>query len=514
MRIKIPQIGKNLSWSWLSFLLNAVNAFFLTPFMIHALGNATFGVWVLIGSLLGYYSVLNLGFDTAVIRHVAKHIGEKDGQAAADVMSSARAYFRGIGLLVFGLSALAAALFAFADPVFRFFSLKPEIRAEFSIALLVLGSTTAIALYLRIWDCALKALERYDLPAMISMGCLILRTGCILLFMKSSLLSLALIFGAFSLLASLSVRTAGVRALRACALPDGHFCRARFRRIGRFGLFAFFTSVADQFRNNTDPIVIARFMQMAQVTHYNISFTLIRYFRLIAGQFGSPFLPLFSRLHGRNQGDELKQLFLIASKIQAFLTMIIAGAILGCGKDFIRFWVGAELGLEHLPVCAQLLSILLIPMMLDVMQSLSNTLLYSLNRHPFFSYQTTAEGCANLVLSILLAPRYGLIGVAWGTAIPMLITKLLIQPWYVCRAAQIAHGAYLRDCVLIPVAGALVLGCGLRALLLAVPPQNMLILLATGGMLTALFAALSGWALLRKNDRAYLIKAFHDRSQT
>lgn len=512
MVLKIPQIGKNLSWAWLSFLLNAIAAFFITPFMIRTLGNATFGIWVLLGSVLGYYSVLNLGFDTAVIRHVAKHIGEKNEQAAADVLSSAQTYFRTIGLLVLSLSALATALFAFADPVFHFFSIPPEIRTDFSIALLLLGSTTALSFYMRIWDCVLKAYERYDLPSIVSVAILIFRTGCLLLFMKSSLLSLAIIFASFSLLNSGAIWAAGVSTLRAQGLPRGHFCRDQFRRIGRFGLFAFFTSVADQFRSNTDPMVIARFMQMAQVTHYNISFTIIRYFRLIAGQFGAPFLPLFSRFHGRNQGASLIQLFLVASKMQAFLTMLIAGAILGCGGDFIRFWVGTELGLDNLPICTHLLTILLIPMMLDVMQSLSNTLLYSLNRHPFFSYQTATEGCANLVLSILLAPRYGLIGVAWGTAIPMIITKLFVQPWYVCRVAEIPFGSYLRDCVLIPVAGTVLLGAGLHVFLIAVAPQNMVFLLLQGGAVTAAFALLSSWGMLRKKDRAYIRNAFQARS--
>jgi O-antigen/teichoic acid export membrane protein len=77
-------------------------------------------------------------------------------------------------------------------------------------------------------------------------------------------------------------------------------------------------------------------------------------------------------------------------------------------------------------------------------QGPSINLLRSRGRHQAMAYWTLLEGIANLVLSIILCRRMGIVGVALGTAIPMLVTKLIVQPWYVLRVAEIPAREYLK----------------------------------------------------------------------
>jgi len=51
---------------------------------------------------------------------------------------------------------------------------------------------------------------------------------------------------------------------------------------------------------------------------------------------------------------------------------------------------------------------------------------------------------ANLTISIALVIRLGIIGAALGTAIPMMVTKLIIQPVLVSKAAGIPVGSYYK----------------------------------------------------------------------
>src|SRR5215472_1624989 len=55
-----------------------VVAFFLMPFLVHSLGDRTYGFWALAGTILGYYGLLDLGIVSAVQFHVASAAGEKD----------------------------------------------------------------------------------------------------------------------------------------------------------------------------------------------------------------------------------------------------------------------------------------------------------------------------------------------------------------------------------------------------------------------------------------------------
>ena len=73
-------IIRSIFSNWVGLAVTGVISIFLTPFMIHRLGNFEYGMWVLVGSLLDYYGLLDLGMRTAVFRFVSqfKGSGERD----------------------------------------------------------------------------------------------------------------------------------------------------------------------------------------------------------------------------------------------------------------------------------------------------------------------------------------------------------------------------------------------------------------------------------------------------
>jgi O-antigen/teichoic acid export membrane protein len=70
------------------------------------------------------------------------------------------------------------------------------------------------------------------------------------------------------------------------------------------------------------------------------------------------------------------------------------------------------------------------------------SLVYALKKHYLFAGASLLEGTLNLALSIYLAPKYGIVGVAIGTAIPMLLIKILVQPIYISRIIKISLTQY------------------------------------------------------------------------
>ena len=76
-------ILKNVGSSWFSLGINVVLGFFLSPFILHRLGDAAFGIWVLIFSITGYYGIFDLGIRSSVVRYIAKFtaVDDKEGLA-------------------------------------------------------------------------------------------------------------------------------------------------------------------------------------------------------------------------------------------------------------------------------------------------------------------------------------------------------------------------------------------------------------------------------------------------
>jgi len=63
-----------------------------------------------------------------------------------------------------------------------------------------------------------------------------------------------------------------------------------------------------------------------------------------------------------------------------------------------------------------------------------------------------AEGVANLILSIVLVRRFGILGDAVGNAIPLACSMLFFLPHHLCRLLRIPLGAYLREAFVLPLA--------------------------------------------------------------
>jgi hypothetical protein len=55
-------------------------------------------------------------------------------------------------------------------------------------------------------------------------------------------------------------------------------------------------------------------------------------------------------------------------------------------------------------------------------------------------------------LSIYWAGKYGIVGVALGTAVPQILVKLTLQPWFALRAAELSAREYLLGALARPVA--------------------------------------------------------------
>jgi len=62
-----------------------------------------------------------------------------------------------------------------------------------------------------------------------------------------------------------------------------------------------------------------------------------------------------------------------------------------------------------------------------------------------------AEGLANLLLSIALVRKVGLIGVAWGTVIPHAISTAVIIPLYTLHTLKMSWSDYVAKAFVRPI---------------------------------------------------------------
>ena len=78
-------LARNTAWNYGGFAINLVTNLLMFPFVVHRLGDAASGVWLLLAAVTGYMGLLELGIVPSLTQTVAAALarGERDGASRA-----------------------------------------------------------------------------------------------------------------------------------------------------------------------------------------------------------------------------------------------------------------------------------------------------------------------------------------------------------------------------------------------------------------------------------------------
>lgn len=413
---------------------NAVVSLLMMPFVVRMLGDRMYGIWVLVGAFVGYYGLVDLGLSSAVTRHLSAAVGAKDYDACNRVYNTSLRLFTGLGLVVLAL----ACGFALASSKF---ARTPADAAVFWKLILILGLSLALDFPSKVYNGFLYAYLHIHLLASLDLLSLVLRTALIIavLLRGHHVVAMAIVVLLGTLPAKILPLFYVHKTLPFLQFGWHQWDRATAKSLFSYGASSFVIRIADLLRFQVDAPVVAGFVGLAAVTHYKVAGTLTQYFVQLMQAATEAFPSIFSRHEGAKDYDALKRVFFFGSKISACSAAFIAFGLIAWGRPFITRWMGHRY-LDAYPC----LVVLVTGWIFGLAQSPSVQLLFGISKHKFFAWFNSMEGGANLVLSILLARKYGILGVALGTMIPMLVTKIVIQPVYVCWVASINYFDYVR----------------------------------------------------------------------
>jgi O-antigen/teichoic acid export membrane protein len=436
------QVIKNVGSSWFSLGVNIVVGVFLSPFILHRLGDAAFGIWVLIFSLTGYYGIFDFGIRSSIIRYVSKYTATKDVEEITGLLNTALFTYSCVGLLSLLLT------FVGCFYVDRIFHIAPGLQSSARWLLLVVGVSVALGFPLGMFGGMLEGLQKFYILNWTNIVSSILRVALIVFYLNRGygLLTVALITVGLPLLASF------VRAGVAVASMPVHFAwkyvdRNAFRHMANYSGVTFMIIVAGRLRFKTDAVVIGTFLSSAAITYFYAGSRLVDYAGDVVSSLAQIFVPMSSQSDAAGDMDRLRKIFVAGNRACAFVTLPMTAAFIIVGKSIIEVWVGKTYVAQGYPV----LLTLILPYTLMLVQSASSRILFGMSRHGTFAVVTLIEGVSNLVLSILLVRPFGILGDALGTAIPLAGTFILFMPRHLCSRLGIRVWSYLRQAYLLPV---------------------------------------------------------------
>ena len=424
---------------------------FLTPYLIHKLGGEGYGIWLLVMSVVGYAGVLDLGVSAAVQRFVARYAGAGDQRAMNATLGSAM-----VLLTVVGIGASVLIVFQAAQ-IAAWFNVSDQMATSFRLTIAIAGAGIAVALPSALFRAALTGREAF-LPAnAITIAGQIVLAGLsvVALELGHGLPGIAVATCVATVLSSVVRYLLCKRMFPRMSFAPHHFRRSHLGALLTYGLFVLLLILGGQVRFRAYPVIIGKMIGFQAVAVFGIGMMLANQcFQALTSAY-TVFVPRFSMLDASPDDRSLQGLFIRSSRAAALLTVSIFGAIIVLAPIIIRLWVGAR----FMPSYGVVL-IVSLAYCLNRTQVMSIPLFYARGRHRVVAIVTLAEGAANVLLSILLAPLWGIYGVAVGIAAPLAIASLVFLPWYTCRVAKLSLARYFRE-VLIKPWCAFLIACGL-----------------------------------------------------
>lgn len=403
---------------------------FVTPLIMHSLGMESYGVWLLMMTIISYYDYLDFGTSLAGVRFLGKAIGKDDDLIyRKSVASLHRIYVRTAGIcLVLGL-AVAAGYWQWGP--------KNQWHEQISLLLLVFGGTFSVRFFLRTHLIVLKSHVRYDFIVVASMVKLVVQTTLVVTLLHKGYGIIALVIAHVAadlsdqLLIVLFSRHTDRRS------PEReHYDPAIAREILRQSATLFLGLAGGNLRNRVDPLIVGGFCGLTLVPIYNIGVRIIQQFTDLANAvLGGNLLAAFSQIAGKSGDDSVRQRFLQSITWSVPVALFAMTLAFLYGPAFIIRWLGPEFR-ESGPV----LRLLAFPFALELLFFPTAPLFIAIGKYHYLGLARFGAAIFNLLLSILLAIYFGLLGVVVATCIEMLLLFGIVFPLLIRRVAETRMG--------------------------------------------------------------------------
>jgi len=499
MKIK-KLIIRGIYFSYLHKVVAGACLFFITPIILKNLGQSTYGIWVVLYSVFGYFMMLDVGFNTAISKYTAEYMALDKKEVLNRIISSVFMVLIGIGFLIVLICIGVVPLFL------RYFKVSADLYYEAKIAFLIMSINTALFLISGVYANTIYGLQRVDIwqkygivqlitNALLTIFLLYIGIGLVGISI-AYLLSTLLIF----ILYIVFIKTSNYGIV----IKPSLFDKKILKDIAPYSSRSFVLASCGRVLYYTDYIVIGFFLGSASVAPYEITYKICFYATYIVAPISTSVFPQFSSLFATGNYETLRRLYLRIVKLSLAIMMSVGIFLIAFGSAFINLWVGKE----NFAGTNVLWALVLMAFM-HALGTPSGLLLQGIGKNVGLIYMILIDAILNLTLSIILVQKIGIFGVALGTLIAHLISTFWICPLLVCRYIKLSIRQYFVGGVLPPViSGVAAYWIIMFMQKLFLLPTNFFKLMINGFFCVAVFFVIYLLAACDSKERAFYFGLF------
>jgi O-antigen/teichoic acid export membrane protein len=435
----------NILFNWSAFFVSIAVGFFLSPFLVHHLGNTRYGYWSLVVTATAYFGYFDLGIQSGVGHYVARHLADKDEEKLNDKINSALTALLWIAIAVLVISVTASFFFS------RFFHVPAEAVGSVRTVFFLMGLMTAALFPFSMFKAMLVGAQRFDIVSGTSLVIKLCNAAMVVLVFKSGkgLMGLAAVVVATHILEGAVLLVFARRVVPGVRFRPFFFRARAFGELFHYGAFNFLMNIAAQLGAGFWAFIIARKISAEAVTYYSVGSELLPYMAGLASAVTVPLLQIVIPMDVRNDMASLRAMYLTGTRYLCALVCLIGINLLLVGKAFLGQWMGEKfLMAEPYGSSATILILLTLANMAAQSSSVAQQILFGRRKNRAFAGFIAAETAAIVGMALMLVPRFGIVGMAFATLIPMAIAEGVLVPAFAARQTGASIAEYWTKAIL------------------------------------------------------------------
>lgn len=422
------KIGSILSY--VVIVLNMLIGLIYTPIMLRIMGQSEYGTYSLISSIIGYLTVLDLGFGNAIIIYTSRYRAKNQKEEQSKLNGMFLVIYSIIGIVA---GIMGAILYANMDRMFAATMTIQELQKAKTMTIILIVNLI-FTFPLSIFGSIITAYEKFIFSKVVNILRIILMP-CImlpLLYMGYRSVTMTLVTTILNL-SSLVINLIYCLKVIKINFTFGKFDTKLLKEIFGYSFFIFLAIIVDKINLNIDQFILGSVIGTIEVAIYTVASQIHTIYISLSTAINGVLLPKITMLVENNESDEkISDIFIQTGRLQYIIMALITTGFIIFGQEFIRIWAGE--GYEK-SYWTEL--ILMVPAIVPLIQNVGINILQAKNMHKFRTVVYFFIAIANLFISIPLARKFGSVGSAIGTSIACLLGQWIIMNIYYYKKANI-----------------------------------------------------------------------------
>lgn len=423
-----------------------------TPLLLRGLGEAAYGLQSLVGVIIGYLMVMDMGLVLPICKLLAEDRARNDVEAENRMLSTTLQLYGAIGMV--GMVVIFLAADWFAQYVFKMpAEMIPQATLVFRLAGIGFLGSMGMS-----WGSAVAAgLQRYEISSGVSVVSNVAGTG----------LGLGLVYAGYGVVGYVSVRVAVSLASGPAywlftrrLLPTFRIMwgidRSALRRVRGYVGYGAINRAVSSLVSRLDQTLIGIWLGVAAAGVYSVPFLVVNSLGYMIANALAFIFPMASELQSLGKMDHLRDIFTRASRFVAALAGMIFVPLFVLGDIFLALWVPGIAG--QAAVVLQLLT--LAGYLGTLCVTLTNNVVIGMGHMRQFTIYATIRGIALGAWCLLLIRPFGLKGAGWALLLTVIVDFvyliIALRNYLQLSPLVLFRTAYLKPMMLGVVLGALV----------------------------------------------------------